>query len=247
MIIYRNGSPDVPDLKRADIVFLAGNHDHPENPPFEHVALLAAPAKPKVHEDWLEVLIYGLPESGATSKQPEANGLRPQKTRYWLNHPALQPVPPSNTAPLGHPASIWNLVMRAKTNDDEAEFLMGQAAFGTGAVSYGYAPHFNVEKRDGVKWTNCLGFVVDFLTQPRRVLGRNRPSLTQDQLLVPEFDAPYSVPYSPPQTRNTPGPGHLARSLDRPERTTPYGLGFTPEECEATALARFFLQAKASS
>ena len=252
MTVYSNGSPEAPGLKPGDVLFMAGNPKHfkadgsgglvPEHPPFEHVALVAHATTPQTREDWLELRIYGLPESRIIN--PELETMKLNSTRFWEGRSWLRPDETTGTALLGHPTSIWNLIMRAAADEHNAEAILTNCAFEAGSARYRKASHYHVQPMgDGCLMTNCLGFVHHVLTREWES-GDPDSAISKETLLVPEFGQPYTVPYVPSEERVFPAPGHLAQSLDRDDRSRPYGENFTREDAEAGALARFFLEGR---
>ncbi|WP_395746648.1 hypothetical protein [Prosthecobacter sp.] len=233
MTVYRNGIPEFPDLQFADVLFLAGNPARKEPPDTEHVALVAYSARPTTANEWLFVRFYGLPESVTGLLK---DGLQLQETRYWER--AVQDEDP----PLvGRRVSVWNLIMRSGLARNDAEALMCDAAVAVGDMKYKYARHFHVVEEDGVRKTNCLGFVVDFLSRPMRVGSRSTEPITPVPLLVPEFDEEYTLKVKEERRRRHPSIGHLAQCLHRGNFSEPYGKGMNAAEAEATALAKAFL------
>lgn len=237
--IYLNGHPKQVALKRFDVVFLAGNPDHPDPPRFEHVALVAEPHQISVMGDWMNLAVYGLPESD-TDK--EGGYLRLGSAESWIH--SFVPSDDSKTAPLGHPESCWNLVMRPEIDEFEVDFWLMNLAIFEGGLRYKYDTHFEVRlDNQGIRHTNCLGFVIDVLTRSVDSETITLPSLAKVPPLVKDLPE-YTIRYFHPSKRTTPSIGHLACSLDREVRTSPYGSELSSGEAEAKALAKAFIAGK---
>lgn len=241
MRIYTNGNPRQVELKPFDVVFLAGNPAHSAPPPFEHVALVGHSYTIPEMGNWTSLGVYGLPES---TEDSEGEGLSLGTVLRWQEH--FVPPGPGESAPLGHPESGWNLVMRPEMDAFEADYRVLHAPMVMGRLRFKWAPHYEVkiDNEDGKLRTNCLGFVNYLLTHPIKSSGRTRPALVKNPPLSETF-AEYTIQYASPRVRKTPSIGHLAHSLNRTDRSTPYGSDLSSEEAEAQALAKAFFAGKA--
>ena len=209
MILYWEGKPFPIIVRPADVLYIAGNISVPQTRklPFEHVARVAEPREIRSAEEFLGVPVFALPESS-----PKRNdGYMAKVTGLWWRKHIDEPEI------IGSVLTVWNLGAR---NDligaNRAEDIGAMLALLSDSktpkrLRFSYHPVFAVsESLTENIHTNCLGFVCSVYDSLNyRVLDYN----------FPEYPSPFDTP---PETRNFPSPGHLARALSLPVGRYPY-------------------------
>jgi hypothetical protein len=200
MIIWYEGRDYPVPVQAGDVLFIAGKKYPCSKLPFEHVVIVAESRSIKAPEEFLDLPVYGMPESN----QPGFTGIVLQNARFWFGHAALVYI--------GSGETVWNLGGRAPDTDEtkaqEIAFILAQRA---GSFQCRYAAAFNVDPTLlGPISTNCLGFVCSVLEHcDSRILEHQFPA----------YNSPY-FGYKGP--RDYPSPGHLARALHLKKLSLPW-------------------------
>ena len=152
MIVFADSATYPLNIQGGDVLFIAACLST-KQVPFEHVVLAAESRNIATIEEFLDLKVYGLPESGQ-ARFP-ARGLDLSNARWWLGR---KPIVRSQ---IGSKATVWNLGGRLDGVDSEtAHYMLDVLSFKAGSVSFNYSPQFNVDPElTSPLNTNCLGFV----------------------------------------------------------------------------------------
>lgn len=205
MIIWLEGVDYPYHARTGDILFIAGclPPDPARRLPFEHVALVGENRVVNNHTEFLDLRIYGMPES---ERDGSAVGILQNTGRYWLGERWLGKR-------MGSKQSVWNLSLRDNIVDNETALDISYLVpILEGSFPCTYDSFFRIDSTlsHSLK-TNCLGFICSVL----EYVGR--------QLLEHTFPT-YPSPYRAPNTndRDFPSPGHLAYVLHKTPENTPW-------------------------
>lgn len=190
------------EIFAGDILFIGGkNHPPTSGLNFEHVVLAAESQRIESAQDFLNLPVYGLPES-VSRYLP---GIETATGQRWLGV--------TSEGVIGSDETVWNLAGRVSgVTKDDADELSWNLAQRIGSFDCSYAALFRVDGAlVGPLRTNCLGFVCSiFEFMGWNILQRS----------FPVYRSPYEYSKG---LRNYPSPGHLARVLHLRRPRLPWG------------------------
>ena len=217
MIHYWEGQRVPVQLRPGDILFATGRLPVTTALlPFEHVALVAEVKDVHTDNDLADVQVYGLPESGSTSRL----GLRKATAKY------LRSMSPA-WANIGSRTALWNMAARPRALSDLEETYMMEflSVQSSRRFIYSGALGFDDEVFDAQQFhASCTGFVCSVLRKHAvRLLYKD----------CPKYPSPYTDGRA---TRDFPSPGHLAHALRLGKSSQPYRPKDEQEATQARVL-----------